>query len=144
MKILFVGSNPSNWSVSSQPFCLGTKSGFTLAGWIYHLDQSHSIEFLNVTAHKTPDNRALTIKQIRQALPGLTAWIHAKKPDRIIALGKTAEKALTLLHLDFLSMPHPSGLNRQLNDEQFVKGKIKTLVEYCTEADSTRVSNTTS
>jgi uracil-DNA glycosylase len=51
-------------------------------------------------------------------------------PWRIVALGKTAEKALTLLRYNFYVMSHPSGLNRQLNDPKFVEEKIKGLREY--------------
>jgi uracil-DNA glycosylase len=51
-------------------------------------------------------------------------------PDKIVALGKTAEKALTLLGYDFYAMPHPSGLNRKLNDKDYIEEKIKGLRDY--------------
>ena len=31
---------------------------------------------------------------------------------------------------DYFAMPHPSGLNRQLNDPEFIEEKIKRLIEY--------------
>jgi uracil-DNA glycosylase len=71
------------------------------------------------------------MKQIKESLDQLKSSAEVQEPDRIIALGKTAEKALTLLHIPHMAMPHPSGLNRKLNDKTYVEQKIKELVEYC-------------
>lgn len=47
--------------------------------------------------------------------------------DKIIALGNVASNALKKVGVDHFKMPHPSPLNRQLNDKQFEK----TMIEEC-------------
>jgi hypothetical protein len=47
--------------------------------------------------------------------------------DKIIALGNVASNALKKVGVDHFKMPHPSPLNRQLNDKQFEK----TMIEKC-------------
>lgn len=64
-------------------------------------------------------------------MPLLKSKIDDIKPLRIVALGKTAEKALTLLGIPHFAMPHPSGRNRQLNDPEYLSKKIKGLQNYC-------------
>ena len=48
----------------------------------------------------------------------------------IIALGTQASLALTKLEIPFYKLPHPSGLNRLLNDKQFVDNKLKDCKHY--------------
>lgn len=136
-KILFVGSNPSTASgYAGHAFFLDTKSGKELAMWIANLD-SHLIKnhdcvaFANVSNTPTENNRPLKKSEIKQALPNLARIIERFNATHIIALGKTAHTALTLLQLPHLEMPHPSGLNRKLNDKEYKEQKIKELVDYC-------------
>jgi uracil-DNA glycosylase len=130
MKILFIGSNPSAAAKTYNPFCKSTKSGQILGEWISKScpDEFHSA--CNISDNPTESNRPLTSKEIRDSLPRLLDKINTIRPDRIVTLGRTAERALTLLRFDFYAMPHPSGLNRQLNDPKFVEEKIKGLREY--------------
>ena len=52
------------------------------------------------------------------------------KYDKVIALGNVASNSLKRLNIDHFKMPHPSGLNRQLNDKDFEKKKIKECYNY--------------
>ena len=52
------------------------------------------------------------------------------KYDKVIALGNVASNSLKKLNKDHFKMPHPSGLNRQLNDKEFEKKKIKECYNY--------------
>lgn len=52
------------------------------------------------------------------------------KYDKVIALGNVASNSLKKLNIDHFKMPHPSGLNRQLNDKEFEKKKIKECYNY--------------
>ena len=127
--IIFVGSNPSTAATSINPFDPSTKSSQTLFTWLNQANIQNPI-FLNVANQVTPHNRALTTREIKNNLSRLHLEIdvHRVLNDvRIVAVGKTAEKALTLLRLPFFSLPHPSGLNRQLNDPNFIEEKIKGL-----------------
>jgi uracil-DNA glycosylase len=86
---------------------------------------------INVMNKKTDGNRPLKVSEIKENLESLRVDIVVAQADRVVALGKTAAKALTLLGVNFYEMPHPSGQNRLLNDPKYVEEKIKGLIEYC-------------
>ena len=113
---------------------MSSKSGKKLREWIYLANIWNPL-FYNVANKPTPNNRALQKKEIVAALPALKNhidWEHSfyKEDLYLVAVGKTAVTALTLLHLDFYEMPHPSGLNRKLNDPYYILEKIKGLTEF--------------
>jgi uracil-DNA glycosylase len=128
MKVVFVGSNPSQSSSTTLPFWGDTNSDKVLFSWIKVLPNTNDYRLCNVKDIKTEDNKPLTLSQIKESLPELKSKIGSA--TKIVALGKTAAKALTLLHVDFYEMPHPSGRNRKLNDKKYVEEKIKGLLEY--------------
>ena len=130
--ILLLGSNPSISSSSTVPFWEDSRSRKILNDWISRipLDHHHSIIFENVSDDPTDKNRPLKMSEIRISLLDLESKINHHDPDKIIALGKTASIALTLLRRDHFAMPHPSGRNRQLNDKIFVENKIKDMMKF--------------
>jgi len=89
---------------------------------------------LNVLNKKTEDNRPLKKSEIKLNLERLASDIKGIEPTHIIALGKTAATALTMLGVEYYEMPHPSGRNRKLNNPEYVAGKVKGLTEYCNSA----------
>ena len=136
-RVLFIGSNPSQKSSKTVPFWHDTRSRMVLDKWLLNAQiPIEYIDFLNVSMLPTPNNRPLKTTEIRGCLNRLEIDITKHiRPDYIIALGKTAEKALIMMKLtetgyDYFAMPHPSGLNRQLNDSKFIEEKIKGLIEY--------------
>ncbi len=130
IKVTFVGSNPSEASPDDSPFHAQTRSRLILDAWIKGANAEYAL--VNVIDQKTRNNRPLTIAQIKDALPGLRAKI---KTTKVVALGKTAEKALTLMGIGFITMPHPSGLNRKLNDPKYVEQEVAKLHAYLTSDD---------
>lgn len=132
MKVLIVGSNPSTSSSTNSPFCVSTKSGIILQEWMESVSDIPGIEFelANVSCKKTENNRPLRVSEIREALPDLMARIGEIGPDKVVALGKTASKALKQCQMEFFEMNHPSGLNRLNNDPQYVAQKLKELREF--------------
>lgn len=131
IKIIFLGSNPSQRSICIKPFWRDTKSMQVISNWLDMLNLGEEeIYFMNVSDTPTPNNRPLKISEIRASLPMLSNKINDVIPEKIIALGKTAEKALTLLCIPHYAMPHPSPVNRQLNNQQFVDSKINGLIKY--------------
>lgn len=131
MTILFVGSNPSQKSVCDAAFHGSTKSSQILTSWCK--DITGTKMHINVSNNKTEENRPLKVSEIKESLDPLMAEIVIAEADKIVALGKTAAKALTLLGVDFYEMPHPSGRNRLLNDPKYVEEKIKGLLEFCSQ-----------
>ena len=126
--VLFVGSNPSNASTCDVAFHGSTKSSKILTEWCKDITIGKMM--INVTTTKTNNNRPLTNAEISDALPALKSAIEALSPCKVVALGKTAVRALTLLHQAHYEMPHPSGRNRKLNDKAYEAEKVKGLVEY--------------
>lgn len=127
--ILFVGSNPSNSSMCDAAFHSSTRSSKILTGWCVDL-QGMKVH-INVLNKPTENNRPLKASEIAYCTKRLSDDIISIKPDRIIALGKSAAKALNKIGECYYEMPHPSGRNRLLNDPEYVAAKVKGLVEYC-------------
>lgn len=129
LTILFIGSNPSNRASSNDAFTEDTVSGRILREWIKGIDGM--ILFDNIASQKTPDNRPLNQNERALARVSLLERINRINPTRLVALGKAASGELTRLKLEHLEMPHPSGLNRKLNDKSYVAEKICALQDYC-------------
>jgi len=132
MKILFVGSNPSQRSNSIEAFWTDTKSYSVLSNWKSNIIFSDKTTFHYANSYNlvTPNNRPLKVSEIRAGSSQLMAHLENIKPTHIVALGKTAAKALLMIGVDFYEMPHPSPLNRKLNDKSFIEEKIKGLQSY--------------
>ena len=132
MKILFLGSNPSVKSATLEPFWKNTNSMATLSKWIEQLPLNDKVElhFLNISNTPTEENRPLRVSEIKSNLSRLEEDIIRLQPERIVALGRSAERALTFLGTSHYCMPHPSGLNRKLNDGDFMQEKIMGLQTY--------------
>lgn len=128
LQVLVIGSNPAQRSPDSSPFHTNTKSRKTLDSWFLDIPNI-SISFANVVDHPTPNNRPLRVSEIKEAAPKILDKI--KGYDRVVAIGKTAAKALDIVGVEHIKMPHVSGLNRQLNDQEYVRQKVLELTEYC-------------
>ena len=75
------------------------------------------------------------MKEIRLNVPRLQSIINKIGATKIVALGNTAKTALTLLRANHYAMPHPSGMNRKLNNAEFIEEKIKGLQDYLQSPD---------
>jgi uracil-DNA glycosylase len=89
------------------------------------------ILFDNIAPQITENNRPLNQNEKAHASVSLLERINRINPDRLVALGKSASGVLTKLGLKHLEMPHPSGLNRKLNDREYTAAKIEDLKRYC-------------
>jgi|SRR5688500_16854115 len=131
MRVLLLGTNPSVKAGNNEAFTADTVSGRILRGWLEGIDATFIFD--NVVACKTANNRPLSKTELAEAQETLLERIKENAPDRIVALGKSASNILDKLGLSYLEMPHPSGLNRKLNDKQWLSQKINDLQEYATE-----------
>jgi hypothetical protein len=50
--------------------------------------------------------------------------------DRVVALGNFPSSALKKLNIDHFVLPHPSGLNRKLNDPKFELEQLELCRNY--------------
>jgi len=115
--IYFIGDKPSKCNIDPQVAFVGTRSYKTLLDWIYKMNLSiNQICLYNV-------DDFVKIVNHQKTLP-----IH--EHDQIVALGKEASIALNKAIIPHLRIPHPSGLNRKLNDPQFVNKFLKECKHY--------------
>lgn len=119
-KVLFVGSNPSTKSLDNSAMHESTRSRKTLNSWTSGIDID--VYFCNVVDHITENNKPISRKQIIANLENLLLKIRGFNCDHVVALGKSASYALHLVSIDHVEIPHPSGLNRKLNDKGVVDG----------------------
>ena len=115
--IYFIGDKPSKCNIDPKAAYIGTRSYKTLLDWIYRMNLSiNSICLYNVDdfLRLTGDDKIISIHE------------H----DQIVALGKEASIALNKAIIPHLRIPHPSGLNRKLNDPQFVNKFLKECKHY--------------
>jgi uracil-DNA glycosylase len=127
--ILFVGSNPASASADNSPFHRSTKSSQTLDEWTRGIQGIK--KYANIANEKTDNNRPLKVSEIRANLPRLA--IEVSNADRVVAVGRAAAKALTMLGAKFYELPHPSGRNHLLNNPTYIAQKVKNLLEYCSQ-----------
>lgn len=133
VKVLFIGMNPSQASASTAPFHESTKSGRVLKEWTDKVGISNPI-IGNICYRTTENNRNLTKKEIKENVKGLARSIVRHNPTHVVALGNAAAMALDICGIKYLKMPHPSGLNRKLNDPTYVEEQLNKLREYVYES----------
>ncbi len=124
-----MGTNPSTKSPDLTPFHPSTKSSKILAQWFK--DIPVVVKYINLVDYQTENNKPLKTSEIKQCIPALISKIESNSEYKIVGLGKTVAKALAMTKYDFFEAPHPSGLNRKLNDKEYVEQMIQTLREYC-------------
>jgi uracil-DNA glycosylase len=130
MTVVIVGSNPSEKSPDNSPFHPSTRSRMTVDAWFSGLDID--IRFENVCDRTCPRNRPMRVSEIKDNLESLMGRISSHGDCKIVALGRTAEKALSMLSMDHISIPHPSGANRFWNNKSAATEVITKLRTYVT------------
>ena len=110
--IYFIGDKPSKRNIDPRVAFVGTSSYKTLLNWIHQMNLSindimvyNSNAFVNEIQEKITEN------------------------DQIVALGREASTILTQHNIPHHHIPHPSGLNRKLNDNK----KINKFLQECKE-----------
>lgn len=131
MKVLFIGQNPSKTNMDENVAFVGSRSYGTLVGWIKKLGLKNG-ESIFVNA-----SRKLGKVGVRDIDEHGMFEAMMNEPDKIVCLGKYAEKAWNkMAHLygwtriNTFTLPHPSGLNRKLNDPKYVSSMLDKCKEY--------------
>jgi hypothetical protein len=111
ISVVFVGDEPSKSTYASDIPFVGAKCFKTLVCWINNLSPDYYICFNS----REWDDREKA------------KFLHAKG-FKVVALGKMASKRLP--DTPHFCLPHPSGLNRQLNDKEFVADRLQECYNY--------------
>lgn len=112
LRVLVVGQNPSKRGGTS-------KSLMRLAEWINVLELKQ-FSFTNIYDSYEVETASVD--------PTLDQFVRSY--DRVIALGQVASNTLRSMGVSHFDLPHPSGLNRKLNDEKFVHEKLQACKNY--------------
>ena len=117
IKVVFLGQNPRKKNTSHRAF-EATASLKTISSWIEGINiHQKEILYLNASDSVTPPLKANE--------PRLLMIKHEKLP--VVAFGRFAYNMCKKYNIVCFEMPHPSGLNRKLNDKLYVKNKINEL-----------------
>ena len=109
---VFVGLDPGPKAYSSKR---GTMS--TLDDWCQRMHVTQ-YSFFNIR-----EDKGVPIDWMWVATTALQSEIH-------VALGNEASAALTALKVPHFKLPHPSGLNRKLNDKAYVDRVLRDCATY--------------
>lgn len=125
IRVLVVGMNPGSKEYADQrqsPFHKRVSQWMTEAG----------VEFYSFT-NCSMEKGDLTITTAD--LMRLTAIVQSGSYDLVLALGNQSSNVMSYINVEHFRGPHPSGLNRKLNDKKFVDEFLSALREQLSRAD---------
>jgi hypothetical protein len=113
--VAFVGQNPSAKAAK------GKNTFPRLNDWVEKLGLD-TFTFMNAYPHPGKCKVSqVNLDNLRKAL---------YKFPRVVALGNFAAEALMKAGIDHFKLPHPSPLNRQINDDRFINKCLEECREY--------------
>lgn len=113
VKVVFVGDSPSNSNIDADIAFVGAKCFDRLVEWIGYLEPDYY-----VCLNSGPQDLDKVLK------------LYHKADFKVIALGVRASERLGKLGIGHRILPHPSGLNRQLNDKEAVDKALAMCKDY--------------
>lgn len=116
MKVLVVGLNPSRKHGDSPTLK-------TMYKWLDDL-KLDPVSFINLYEDYEIDYKNKKIEFIKEI---------SKDYDRILGLGNEVSRSLSIADINHFKLPHPSSLNRLLNDSRYVREKLEACRHYLYE-----------
>lgn len=111
--IVFVGDEPAKSNVSPDIAFVGARCFTTLVEWIKVLNPDFYICLNSDTISQLSDTKRLQ-----------------KSGFRVIALGNKASERLSKSQIPHFKLPHPSGLNRKLNNKESLQIDLERAINY--------------
>lgn len=117
--VIVIGLNPTKLAIPR-------KGGAWLRfqEWLDYLDIDR-VSFTNISPDPHWDKKQMDTAFLKVSLSG-----HSK----VIAWGPSVSKYLTKMDVEHFVLPHPSPLNRQINDQKYILSKLDQCKEYLNEA----------
>lgn len=119
MKVLIVGDRPSSLNYDPKVPFKGAKCEKRLDDWLSYIG-SMNCKIINQIDFEHDEIIDL-----------LEMYSRMYSKVKVIALGNNASKALKTI--EHFKLPHPSGLNRKLNDKKFEKEQLKLCRKWLTK-----------
>lgn len=113
LKVVFVGDEPSRINIDPDIAFVGAKCFQRLTEWINYLSPDY---YICLNSHTDRDISKIGILELNGF--------------KIIALGVNASKRLEESGITHFKLPHPSGLNRQLNDKRYVEQHLDACLDW--------------
>lgn len=132
--IVFLGDKPSKKNVDANIPFVGTKSYKTLLEWVSKLGIDITEVALANREHVKTYNWAKDLNTgegIYVETPNI--YLDILPQDKIVCLGDSAEKLVKPMGLKYFKLPHPSGLNRKINNKQYLEAELKKCKRYLNE-----------
>lgn len=121
LTLLVVGESPS--PADPEGVLADYQSGRRLEAWLKETGAYSLYEIKKVNAFLGTGRPAFN--DYRVAANRLKKYLF--KADVILALGGRASKVVVMVRGDYVSLPHPPGRNRQLNDKDGMKTRLSNL-----------------
>lgn len=115
MKVLFVGDSPSAKNTDANVAFVGTQSGRRLEEWARTL----GVTYQAVNSDDPVALKAYVRSAVLLNMPIVVLGTAAYSRTMRILENSLSGMKLDNTHMPFM-LPHPSGLNRTLNDKKFV------------------------
>ncbi len=114
MKVLVLGLNPSKKGRKAPTLKVLDK-------WLEHLDV-RIVSFDNIYM----DYGSFSLKDVDEDYVKNICFNY----EKIVSLGEKASHLLRIVGIDHFKLPHPSGLNRQLNNKEYVEKQLNSCYKY--------------
>jgi len=114
--VIFVGLNPTKLSIPRKG---GAWHRF--CSWLDEMEMIDIVSFTNISSDPNWDGKSVD-----------TAFFEASLGEytKIVAWGPGVSKHLSRMGIDHFTLPHPSPLNRQTNNREYISGKLKECKDY--------------
>jgi uracil-DNA glycosylase len=113
IKVIFVGDKPSSKNLSIDIPFVGASCFPRLINWIKFISPDYYLTFNS--------QLDLDLNKVAQL---------EKNNFKVIALGNNAHKKLKNCGINHFTLPHPSGLNRKINDDNYIKNVLQLAKQY--------------
>lgn len=116
--VIIVGLNPTKLPIPRKG---GAMHRFR--EWLDYLG-INQVAFTNLSSDPFWDKKQVDIDYLKSSMTGHT---------KVVAWGPAVSKHLSVAGIEHFTLPHPSPLNRQINDHKFIRQKLDECKEFLNE-----------
>lgn len=113
--VIVIGLNPTKLAVPRKG---GAVKRFH--EWMDYLGLDR-VAFTNLSPDPYWDNKTVDLAFLNESI---------RNHNKVIAWGPVVSKYLTKMNIEHFTLPHPSPLNRQVNDHIFIRQKLDECKEF--------------
>jgi uracil-DNA glycosylase len=121
-KVIVIGQNPADRNSRKKDFSFNNASALgRLNNWMDKV----GVKFYSFS------NAVSTPGKVTKDMIDYDRLVQlCKGYKNVLALGEFPSKALDKININHFKLPHPSGLNRQINDHAFIEKRLTECKDY--------------